>query len=188
MSLVIIVLLIMVLLFTSIMIGVFSYKKNKVLSMMLIVIPIIAMLVPFLIFRWISYNSVPNSLSINVKSTGDHYKVAGKWINRSDYYSYGQDIITFCFKQTDDYVSIELPSLEAQKDGILKRAEKELLSSDLNQNTSCSSYSIELSDQYEIPFNLGNDVHRNDVEIFYIHVVTEPMDSPTYWIKKLEWK
>lgn len=160
-------------------------KKNKWLSVIFFSIPILVIAAPIFIFYYVFHNSTPESLSLKVNEHGQNsYSIEGNWIERADFYSYRKDAIVFCFPTKEGGVEVNLPNLAQDHDGMLDYVVGRLMNSKLNKNSNCQSFIVNLAKTYDFPYKLLH-TDPKEVEAFYIHAVSEPMDSPTYWFKKL---
>lgn len=170
----------------SIVFGERLFKRNKKLAFTLFSLPIIIIAIPIGAFYYVFHPSTPESLSLVVmeRSSGS-YAIEGKWTERVDFYSYKKDLLVFCFPTQKGDVEINLPSIEKENDSYIEYAAKEFSSAKLNKNSYCKSYVIELQKEYDISYKLLNTT-ATDLEVYFVHTISEPMDSPTQWYKKIE--
>jgi hypothetical protein len=171
-----------------IVVGVVVFKSRKWLSILLFSLPVLIIAVPIGFFYYAYHASSPESVTLNIKESGPSaYLLEGEWNSRADFYSYGKDVIVFCLASQNGTLEVDLPSVEQLNDGILKLGVERLRSEQRDANSYCSSYMVDQQEIYSIPYKLHN-VAPGELEIFYIHTVIEPMDSPTYWFKKLDFE
>jgi len=181
-----IVLIIAVVSLICIVAGIVIFKKSKWISIVLFSTPVLVVALPVGFMYYVFQSSTPESLSLHVKESGPaSFAIEGGWTSRADFYSYRKDVLVFCMASQASSVEVDLPALEKQKDGILDLGVNRLRTENRTSFSYCKSYKVDQKEKYAIPFKLNNAT-SGDVEIFYIHTVVEPMDSPAYWFKKLD--
>lgn len=189
-SLSILVLAFVMLLLIMFIIGiVLWFKKHRVAGSVVSGIPIIIVGGSIGALYWLFHSSMPQSLELSVvpsQTTAGSYTLHGEWDDRPDHYSFGTDFVVFYTPNNQPVVVTkwnkgdwkpnwynfdqDIP-IETAKNPFTPKEQKPQL------------VDIKLQDEFAISFSLPMGVSLDQVTIQYVHVVEEPMDAMTYWVK-----
>lgn len=169
-----------------VVLGIARYRAHKRLAIMLLCIPVVLIGLPIGLFYYAYNSTTPDSLSLKlVQTSPTSYVLQGKWEERADFYSHRQDGLVFCFASKQDRIDIKLPQVSPDDDAIVDFGVQGVYQAESMSNRPCTAYRVELSKKLELPFEI-NLADSKEVDLYYVHLISEPMDSPTYWYKSLK--
>lgn len=191
----IIVLLIVIVFFSMFFNGVILVaRKRWKLAMVFMTPPILIGLLIIGAILYVSHTTNPNSIVVSIEqdSTQDHrYYLSGKWKERIDYYSYGTDFIAVCTKENKkvemiDYVKGDWkPNYYSFGSNIPYQIKR---NTDMPQGCKPQLFDIKVQKEFLLTFKIENQVWREPIEAYYVHVRIDPMDSPTFWVKSISFE
>lgn len=188
MSLIMIALFIVIFLIVlPIIAGIKRVKSQRRLALIMFAIPIISIGLTYNFIANLFYITSPDALELQVTQIEQKIFIEGKWIEKYERYSYGKDYISISLPEGMDIVNSDTPKFEMKSDENNYHY-KEMIEvlkqdSDYNPDLQLTLFELELEKNFEVYFEINQDVSESDLIIQYIHVYYPPMDFFQYWVK-----
>ncbi|MBW0934206.1 hypothetical protein [Priestia megaterium] len=165
------------------------FKKNKAISIILLV-PLLAVLCFGVYFFYqTSYKTSPDSLQITVQEQGNKYLAEGQWKDRLEKYRFVSDFIVFYVPNNEKITDVKRTPVKDYKNMNSTFFEKEIKSQGsevINSKWKPQIFDIKAQNKFQFSFELPNEVKPSDVKVYYVHSVEEPMNSLELWFKEIK--
>ncbi|WP_442596465.1 hypothetical protein [Neobacillus sp. D3-1R] len=165
--------------------GIMLVKKRWKRGLALISLPVLAGGLVAITYFYFFQPTDADSLKLSVKNKpNDTYELSGKWQERMDYYSYGTDFVAICSKD-----NIHAEMIDYQK-GDWKPNEYrwgEDIPTEISKNFSLPEgcvpqlFDIHVQKEFSMTFHV-----KEPRSLYYVHIKIDPMSSPSYWIKQVQ--
>lgn len=169
--------------------GIIFWKKNRKLSL-LSFIPLLLLVVfggYFIYQNWQS--TTPDSLHFTIQKKNEAYVVQGDWEERLDTYSTPSDFLVFYVPNNTEITNIKRNQLNDERDWRYMVEElRDWIKKETQPKGAAQIFDIRKDKQFQFSFELPENINPNEVSVYYVHAISEPMEPLKFWKKHIELK
>ncbi|MBY6024539.1 hypothetical protein KUV24_23425 [Nitratireductor sp. DP7N14-4] len=169
--------------------GIFFGKINRWLSLLLLA----PMLVLFGFASYVLFNmwyeTTPESLNFSVQHEESEYIIENSWEKPLDVYRFPTDFVVFYVPNTSTVTNVKRERVKDYKEmAELEDSVKGWVEEKYPSNLTTQVFDIKASKNGRFTFSLPQGIKEKEVEVYYVHLRSEPMDTIEFWIKEIEIK
>jgi len=180
------IMLLAVILFSAIA-GIFFWNKRRILSFIFFSPLIIVFVLTGFVIYHSGYQTTPDSLHLTVHKKNNIYTVKGKWKDRLELYNHPSDFIVFYIPNNEKIMNMTRErNIDFEYLKVFHNEIRDLIRNEKQIKDELQIFDIKSENEFQFSFHLPDGVNPNEVKLYYIHAIEEPMDPLKYWIKNIK--
>lgn len=168
--------------------GILFWKRNRWISLLLFSPLVLVMIAVGWVIWGFADKTHPSSLAFHTSDKHGIVTVKGTWSDNLDRYRFLSDYLVFYVKDDKPLEQVHRP-----QEKTMSKKDQQSIIKDLKEELPISSppsgtpqiVDIKTAKHFSFSFKLPKGVEKEDIQVYYIHARSEPMDALTYWAKKI---